>query len=1198
MYMPAIRHDLETLRRSTLRWMTVRGLGAGLAAVLLVAITLGLLDCLIRWQSATGRWSQTVIWLAAIGYTVWRFLYIPLRSPPSETDLAKAIHRRWTRETPDLISAAEFEAAGVTDAVGAPLLQQVTISRAQLQLATVPFGQVIDKRPVGMACGAAALGLVVAGLLAWLSPELTAIGAMRLLSPASDLDWPRRTTLVYLNADLERIDTARDPAIRAGQGDPLTVYIENREGALPSRVNFERRSPRGAPEQGELRQTTLRDKQGQSHSVAIATLPTSEPFEFRAHGGDDDRAPWISVDVVPPPKVESFTITITPPPYSGRQVETQNSGVGHLQGLVGSQVHIRCRSAGALKSVQINRGNEPRQTVALDSTHREFEWTWTIATAERTTYWLDLVDPYDLRAANPPRYEICGVADQEPVVTLAVPTTDLRVTPEAEIEISGEARDDLGLARVELAYEIPNFADPAAGTITKTIPLGPAPPAPDQPAITDHAVKTAWNLAELKLNPGAQVRFWLQATDQYNLNGAKGQTGRSATRVLSILSEPDKRQELAARQTQLADQIAQLRDKQDSLTETTRELTKQWNAVGELRPAEQVDLDRVQTEQRELAQNLAATPRGVLTELRALQKELAQNRLTAPEISDSLARWEAGLTPLTEQTLPQVDQKLDAARQAATPKPGAKKPPKEHTAANLEQALAGQQQTLDELDQLSNELAQWQRDKDLESKFAELAGKQASLREQSLSVGKQTAGKPVPDLSSQEQADLARAADRQSNLARDVEQLASQLAAAAEKTENGPQKNEAFGEIAKRLDQQSVAAAMRGISDELRQNHVQSATDAQQKLLDSLDEMRKEMDRSKALAAQSQVEELRKQVEDIQDLENRQQEMIKRTQALDSPTADTNREAELEELKKLEKEIAQQTSQLAQKLRKEQRRSASQAAQRANQQMNEAAETLENEQIAESLERQREALDELQQAQESIQQELAKAEQQAEQQALATAGLLVASLLERAKSTRDETIRLEELRVSAGKWSRSQLKSVQQAAEAQREIAESVRQAGKDLGSEGVLNLCLELANEHFGTAATRLADRDAGQGTQSQQLAGESLLEQFLASMETPDPTSQPPSQQGGDSPQGQQGGDGEGGQPSSPLLAVEVRLLLGMQQGLLTRTQDLNSLKAKGHDLTSDQVAEVKLLRDRQKRLVETARKMVREEAMEALP
>lgn len=1196
--MPAIRHDLETLRQSTLRWIAVRGLGIGLATLLLSAIALGLLDGLIRWQSPVARWGQTMVWLAAIGFVIWRFLYLPLRTPPCETDLAKAIHRRWTRETPDLISATEFEAAGISEQVGAPLLQQVTISRAQLQLATVPWRQVIDKQPVAIASGAAAFGVLVIGLLAWLRPELTSIGAMRLMSPRSDLDWPRRTTLVYLNADLERIDSVRKPALRTGQGEPLTIYVENREGALPSSVDYERRTPHGTLERGELRQTALRDSQGKSRAVAVATLPTSEPFEFRALGGDDNRAPWIAVDVVPPPKVEAFTITITPPSYSGGEVETQQSSVGHLQGLVGSQVQIHCRSAARLKSVQINRGNEPRQTVALDASGREFEWNWTITSADRTTYWLDLVDPFDLRVANPPRYEIRGVADLEPVVTLSVPATDLRVTSDAVIEISGEARDDLGLARVELAYEIPNFADPTAGTIAKTMPLDMAARSEDKSAITEQPIKYTWSLVDLGLEPGAQIRFWLQATDQYDLNGARGQTGRSATRILSILSESDKRQELAARQTQLAEQIGQLRDKQESLTETTRELNQQWKAVGNLRPSEQVDLDRVQTDQRDLAQNLAATPRGVLTELRALQRELSQNRISAPEISESLARWETGLSPLTEQTLPQVDQKLDAVRQALAPKPGAKSPTAEQTAANLEQALAGQQQTLEELGQITNELAQWKRDKDLEAKFADITGKQASLREQSVSVGKQTAGKPVPDLTSQEQADLSRAADRQSNLAREVEQLAAQLEAASKKSENGPQQNEAFGEMAKRLNEQTVAAAMRGISDELRQNHVQSATTAQQKLMDALDEMRKQLDRGKSLAAQSEVEELRKQVDDIAYLENRQEEMIKRTETLDTPTADMNREAEFEQLKKLQKEIAQQTSQLAQKLRKERRRNASQAAQRANQQMNEATETLEDEQVAESLERQREALDELEQAQESLQQELASAQQRAEQQALTSAGLLVASLLERAKATRDETIRLEELRLADGKWSRSQLKSVQHAAEAERGISESVREAGSDLGTNGVLKLCLDLATEHFTNAAARLAERDAGAGTQSQQLAGENLLEQFLASLESPDPKSQPPGQQGNEG-QAEQNGEGQDQQSqSSPLLAVEVRLLLGMQEGLLSRTQSLAELKSKGHELNADQIAEVKLLRDRQKRLVETARQMVKEEAMEALP
>ena len=41
------------------------------------------------------------------------------------------------------------------------------------------------------------------------------------------------------------------------------------------------------------------------------------PFEYRAVGGDDDTMPWIAVEVVEPPAVESIAMTLYPPEYTG-----------------------------------------------------------------------------------------------------------------------------------------------------------------------------------------------------------------------------------------------------------------------------------------------------------------------------------------------------------------------------------------------------------------------------------------------------------------------------------------------------------------------------------------------------------------------------------------------------------------------------------------------------------------------------------------------------------------------------------------------------------------------------------------------------------------------------------------------------------------------------------------------------------------
>ncbi len=1180
--MPGLSHDLETLRRRARGWVFVRGVAALLLVVVGMGVALGTIDALARWQSWPSRVAPTAIWLAAILVVGWRFLVRPLRAKLTDLELARVIHRQWPLLTPDLTSAVEFDSSQLSATLGAPLLQQVTVSRAQLQLATVPWRSVVVPGRVYSVMFGAGLALCVVGLVAVLSPELTRVGGARLIAPLVELDWPRRTTLVYLNSELEPLVATRDPALRAGQGEPLTLYIENRDGSLPAKVLFERRSSTGAPDKGELRQTTLRDVQGKPHAVAVASLPTTEPFEFRVHGGDDDRAPWIKVDVVPTPRVASFEITITPPAYTGRPVETTNSGVGHLQGLVGSEVEIHCRAVAPLKAVVLNTGNSPRKTISLDSEGTQFSLAWTLANAERSTYWLDLVDPYGLRAANPPRYEIRGVADQEPVVSLLIPATDVRVTALAEIPIEGAAHDDLGLQKVELVYELPVMSPSGqVATEQRSLPLGP-----DKVASTEQTIRTTWNLADLALVPGSQVRFWLQATDAYNLNGSPGQVGRSAVRVVSILTPAEKQQELSGRRIQIAERITPLRDRQAAIEQTTREITEQWKTVGQLRPSDQLDLERVQAEQKEVGQALALTPRSILADLNTLQQEMEQNRLTDPATTDSLNRWEAALTPLAAEVLPAVEKLLAAVHQGTQPKPGATATPPEQTTAALAEAQAGQLRVLDDLTHLSSELADWQRDQDFQKRFTDIAGRQTGLREQSLQVGQQTTGKPLPNLSTQEQADLARAADRQTALARDVEQLASQLEAATPTTESSAD-NAAFAEMAKRLSDQSVAATMRGISEDLRRNHVQAATDAQQKLIESLETLRKEWEQERAPTAKSEVEGLRKAIADATVLSKKQDELRRRTEALSGPTADGQRAAEVQELMKLQQEIEQQTSELAQRLRREQHAESASATKRASDRMREATETLEQDQVTPSLERQTEALDELGQAQESLAEELQDASQRADQERLDTVGQLVIALLERAKSTRDETIRVEELRLTQGKWTRSQLKSVQGVADTQRDVATSTRQAGEEIGSTGVLGLCLNMATEHFTAASQRLDERDAGALTQADQRAGETLLEQFIASLpSTQNSLPTPPT------PEGQTPPDGDSGdpqKPSSPLLAVEVRLLLRMQEELLTRTRALADLKSNGHALTANQLAELRQLRDRQKKLVETARSML---------
>ena len=141
--MPSLSQELDTLRRRARRWVFVRGVTALLGVVIGLGVALGTIDAFARWQTVAGRVIPTLLWLAAILAVGWRYLVRPLRATLTDLELARVIHRQWPILTPDLTSAVEFNSAQLSTTLGAPLLQQVTVSRAQLQLATVPWPRIL-----------------------------------------------------------------------------------------------------------------------------------------------------------------------------------------------------------------------------------------------------------------------------------------------------------------------------------------------------------------------------------------------------------------------------------------------------------------------------------------------------------------------------------------------------------------------------------------------------------------------------------------------------------------------------------------------------------------------------------------------------------------------------------------------------------------------------------------------------------------------------------------------------------------------------------------------------------------------------------------------------------------------------------------------------------------------------------------------
>ncbi|MCA9069850.1 MAG: hypothetical protein KDA84_13045, partial [Planctomycetaceae bacterium] len=407
------------------------------------------------------------------------------------------------------------------------------------------------------------------------------------------------------------------------------------------------------------------------------------------------------------------------------------------------------------------------------------------------SWWVDLKDLQGFQNANAPRYEVRGTADLVPDVWIDEPARDRNVTPTAMVPLIVGAKDDLGLKEMRIQYRVGE--DPKTPPIT--IPLFSGDDRPKQ-----HRVEYEWELADLKLKPGMIVTFHAEALDDYDLD--KQHVGRSIERKLMIVSPQEKTAELGFQQGGLIDELDTAHKMQEQTHDQVEQLKIQLQKTGKLR-FEDIDLlKRLEIEQRQINARLSHPEEGLTAHTEEILKELKQNKINDPEMEQRLRGIATEIAILQEDHLPTIEQELTNTRKMAQTKNGLKpedngeeklkpdKPVSRDEKAALERADNNQQAVLDSLGELLAQLSEWRHHRDLTGEVRDLIDTQEAINRDTAEVGRKTFGKRERDLTPQEQADLARLADRQRKQSARVDDLS---------------KN--FEEITKQLEKTSPTAA-------------------------------------------------------------------------------------------------------------------------------------------------------------------------------------------------------------------------------------------------------------------------------------------------------------------------------------------------------------------------------------------------------
>ena len=1178
----SLHHRLQRVRRHIRRVLWLYGLSWVIAVVFGAALLVGMLDWAVHLDDTGVRVVLGLLILIGGGWAAVRFLIRPLATRISDVDIALRVESRFPALRDGLSSTVEFIDQGLDPHVGSPNLQRTAIRRTLHTTEQLDITDVIEPRGIRrIAMAAAGICLLVA-LVAGFNQAAAATALNRLVFPFSAASWPKETQLRLLDEHGKPL--GRRP-LRLARGDTLMLYVENQKGDLPDDLRLEYRIEDEKEADRPLQIVTRPGRDGHSRQVAVAMLTADQPtLRFRAVGGDDRQMPFRRLEAVPPPLIRDLDVTLTPPAYLRKPVERLADGLGHIRGFVGTRVDVTARANKPLQFAAMRVKDHQPVPVTLSEDGRRLRVSWSIDEAGTYSYWFDLKDRDGFENPEAPRYEVRGIADLLPEVTIETPPTDLNVTAGARVRLRITAKDDLGLREIRLRYKRDGYEEASDSPVV----LYTGVDRPRQRTVTHR-----WQIPAA-LGEGTRLVFFAEATDDFDLGPPH--VKRSLSRTLTIVSAEEKRAELIARQSGLLDDLLRIRKSQQRVADQLGELRVQLETAGRLRRPDIDLLKRLELDQRQIGSRLTNPTDGIAARAARLLAGLTNNHIDDPRMTERLRKIGDEIRVLKAEILPVIDARLTEARKQAEAgsalHPASPVGSSKTTAApRIETALtsAGEQQRaiLESLDEMIRALAQSRDRQSLTNDLNDLIAAQNKLNRDAARVGRETLTRSPAELTPQQRADLARLAERQRKQADRLMRFRRHLQAMAERFgTTDPDRAAPLTEAVEQTKHRATAGRMNEAAGELRQNRIGRAFTLQKQVLDDLNELNRTLQsQPKTETAEERVQKLRKAEHELRSLRNRQQTLLRKLHQARKLSDALARRNELKRLKKRQQQLRGDVASMARQLRRMQAGHSSRSARHAAARMQQAEQALDRNSSDQAAGSQQEALDDLEQAQRELARTRRQTETQFARELLERMADRLKGMIARQQRVIDETGRLDGIHQKTGRWRRSQLKSLRNLVDDQRVLKTETDRLAKTIREAEVFALALSEAARHMHRAADRLAVRQTDAATIEIEQTARQRFVDLVAALK-PD-TGQAKSKQ---PPHANPPADGRQPRDGIPQLA-QLKMLKTLQEDLLRQTRELDTQRQENGKLNAAQTVELNRLAGVQDRLADLAAELTRQ-------
>ena len=634
---------ISALRGRIRRLLATYGLARVAALFIGILLLAGWADWAVHLASPI-RAVEFLATIAALGWSIRKFFLRPLLANFDDLALALKIEDRWPGLQDRLASAVEFLELPTdqkTSDNASPELRKRVIEQAYAEVESIDFTQAIDHRPARQSLKflgiAAALSLFSVGL----GPQSTKLAMLRFFNPLGGPEWPKATQLKWLEAT---------PKVALGEPWSLVVKVEDGY-TIPSSAVAEFTFADGEKAEEPLRVVDGGEFRGRLESV-------TQSFKVRVRAGDD-LTEIKPVEAVTPPRLADLKIQVQPPAYTGLPAITLAPGSAQIRAVEGSMITVTAKASKTLSSASLKWTDSAQKppTIQLDTARQNLSSSWP-ATAG-TGISIDLTDTEGFTSKDQGRLDQQVVPDTAPRVVLEDPATDRDITPQAVVPLKIDLEDDFGIAQVKMKYTVSNGSGDPGEPLVK--PLWTS--VPGQAMVKKNKVSDRWDLSPLSLAPGSMITLLIEANDFKTPNGPN--IGKSREIRLRVVTAQEAARQMEDQRREIREEtervLAMQKQANRPVDEAKRTLAQTKDQIPDAAKQELANAEQVQKQVGERLNNPAD---GLARKVDRFMQDLDNLKLQNPEAADQMKGLREALAKLEQGPVPQAEQAINRANRA------------------------------------------------------------------------------------------------------------------------------------------------------------------------------------------------------------------------------------------------------------------------------------------------------------------------------------------------------------------------------------------------------------------------------------------------------------------------------------------------------------------------------------------------------